>query len=479
MTAPSCCAHGAGEPRNNLELVVIGAGSAGFAAAIRGAELGARVMLVGVGTIGGTCVNVGCVPSKTLIRAVETLHQADAAARFAGIRAEATLGDWREVVAQKNALVSELRTSKYVDVLPAYDGVAYLEGEARLGPDGVRVNGRALACGKIVVATGASPEPPPIPGLDEVPYLTSTTAMELDRLPASLLVVGGGPVGCELGQMFARAGVKVTLLCRSRLLPDGEPEVSERLRELLAEEGLEVLCGVAYRGLRRTSTGVALSVERNGVEEERAAERVLVAAGRRPNTAGLGLKEAGVALDARGGVRVDDRLKTTNPAIYAAGDVTGRDMHVYMAAYGGRIAAENALNGDGLRYDARAMPAVTFTDPQAASVGLIEAAAREQGIEVKTAMLPLSYVPRAIAARDTRGLVKLVADGRTDRLVGAHLLAPEAGDSIQTAVLALKGGLTTSELAATLFPYLTTVEGLKLAAQAFEKDIAKLPCCAG
>lgn len=478
MTVASS-AEGASEPGRSPDLVVIGAGSAGFAAAIRGAELGARVMLVGAGTIGGTCVNVGCVPSKTLIRAVETLHQARAAARFAGIRAQASLDDWRKVVAQKDVLVRELRTSKYIDALPAYDGITYLEGEARLGPGGVKVNGRALSCGRIVVATGTAPEPPPIPGLDGVPYLTSTTAMELERLPASLLVIGGGPVGCELGQMFARAGVKVTLVCRSRLLPAGEPEVGEALRELLAEEGLDVVSDVAYRGIRRTSTGVALSIERGGVEEELEAERVLVATGRRPNTAGLGLKEAGVAVDAHGGVRVDDRLRTTNPAVYAAGDVIGRDMHVYMAAYGGGLAAENALNADRLRYDARAMPAVTFTDPQAASVGLTEAAARAKGIDVKTATLPLSYVPRALAARDTRGLVKLVADKKSDRLVGAHILAPEAGDSIQTAVLAVKGGLTVKELAETLFPYLTTVEGLKLAAQAFEKDIAKLPCCAG
>jgi mercuric reductase len=205
----------------------------------------------------------------------------------------------------------------------------------------------------------------------------------------------------------------------------------------------------------------------------------LLATGRVPNTLGLGLDEAGVTLAPNGGIRVDERLRTTRDGVYAAGDVTGRDMYVYMAAYGGRIAAENALNGDSSVYDANAMPAVIFTDPQAASVGLTEAAARAAGYGVKTSLLPLEMVPRAIAARDTRGLVKLVADAASDRLLGAHILAPEGGDSIQTAALAIKAGMTARELGATIFPYLTTVEALKLAAQGFEKDITKLSCCAG
>ncbi len=184
-------------------------------------------------------------------------------------------------------------------------------------------------------------------------------------------------------------------------------------------------------------------------------------------------------MTANGGIQVNDHLQTTNPRIYAAGDVTGRDPFVYMAAYGAKLAAENALNGNSRRYDAAAMPAVTFTDPQVAGVGLTEAIAREQGMEVKTAVLPLSYLPRALAARDTRGLIKLVANNETDRLVGAHILAPEGCDSIQTAVLAIKHGLTAKELADTIFPYLTTVEGLKLAAQTFDKDVTKLSCCAG
>jgi pyruvate/2-oxoglutarate dehydrogenase complex dihydrolipoamide dehydrogenase (E3) component len=209
------------------------------------------------------------------------------------------------------------------------------------------------------------------------------------------------------------------------------------------------------------------------------AAHLLVATGRRPNTAGFGLEESGVALAPNGGVRVDDRLRTSKAGVYAAGDVTGRDMFVYMAAYGAKVAAENALNGDGRRYDASAMPEVIFTDPQVATVGLTEAAAKSAGIDVRAVTLALDQVPRAIAARDTRGLIKLVAERKSGRLLGAHILAPEGGDSIQTAVLAIKHGLTANDIAETIFPYLTTVEGLKLAALGFTKDVAKLSCCAG
>ncbi|MGE0853249.1 MAG: mercury(II) reductase [Hyphomicrobiaceae bacterium] len=474
-----CCAAGPRKTDKHHDLAVIGAGSAGFSAAITAAELGAKVALVGDGQIGGTCVNIGCVPSKTLIRACETLHQAASASRFDGLQAEGRIDDWRAVVRQKDELVSTLRRAKYTDLLPSYDRVAYLQGNARLTAGGVAVNGHLIKAERTIVATGASPAVPPIPGIAMVPYLTSTTALELERLPKSLLVIGGGYVGCELGQMFARAGVKVTIACRNRLLPEAEPEVSEALAAYLAEEGIVVHAGLSYRHIRSERQAVALSVLADGIAEAIEAEQVLVATGRRPNTEAMGLVEAGVELLPEGGIKVDDRMRTTRPGVYAAGDVTGRDEFVYMAAYGARIAAENALNGGSKRYDPTAMPSVVFTDPQVASVGLTEAMARRLGLEVTTSILPLTALPRALAARDTRGLIKLVAEAGTGKLLGAHILAPEGADSIQTAALAIKCGLTVEQIAETIFPYLTTVEGLKLAAQAFTKDVAKLSCCAG
>jgi mercuric reductase len=472
-----CCA-----PKNggkHYDLAVIGAGSAGFSAAITAAERGAQVALLGHGTIGGTCVNIGCVPSKTLIRAAETLHQASAAERFAGISARARAGDWSALVHQKDELVAGLRQTKYVDLLPAYNSISYMEGQARLAEGGVALNGDLIKAERLIITTGARPAVPALPGIEDVEYLTSTSALALETLPKSLLVIGGGFVGAELAQMFARIGVKVTIVCRSRLLPAAEPEIAEALSKYFRDEGIRLNCGVAYKLIKPTNGGVSLVVKEGSREEVLEAERVLIATGRAPNVEGLGLEEAGIAQASNGSIQVDDRMRTTRPAVYAAGDVTGRDQFVYMAAYGAKLAAKNALNADSLRYDHTAMPAVMFTDPQVASVGLTEAAARAVGHDARTSVLPLSYVPRALAARDTRGLFKLVADGRTRKLLGAHILAPEGGDSIQTAVLAIRQGLTIDDLSDAIFPYLTTVEGLKLAAQAFDKEVLKLSCCAG
>jgi mercury(II) reductase len=468
-----------GRYNGSYDLAIIGAGSAGFSAAITAAHQGAQVTLIGSGTIGGTCVNIGCVPSKTLIRAAETLHNARAAARFAGITAEAEVTNWRGTVHQKDALVSELRQAKYVDLLPAYNGIAYREGSARLFDGGVEVDGAHIPAGKIIIATGARPAVPAIAGIEAVPYLTSTTALELEELPRSLLVIGGGYIGAELAQMFARAGVTVTLVCRSRLLPEAEPEIGAALTGYFEDEGITVISGIVYRAIRRTGTGVALTVARDGQDTTIGADQVLITTGRTPNIEDLGLAENGVAITPKGAIVVDDRMRTTRAGVYAVGDVTGRDQFVYMAAYGAKLAAKNALNGDTLRYDNSAMPAIVFTDPQVASVGLTEVAARAAGHEVHVSTIGLDQVPRALAARDTRGLIKLVADTGNGRLLGAHILAPEGADSIQTAALAIRQGLTVDDLADTIFPYLTTVEGLKLAALSFRKDVAKLSCCAG
>jgi mercuric reductase len=468
-----------GRTNGSYDLAVIGAGSAGFSAAITAADQGAQVALIGSGAIGGTCVNIGCVPSKTLIRAAETLHNARAAARFAGITAEAELTDWCGTVRQKDALVSELRQAKYIDLLPAYNGIAYREGPARLFDGGVEVDGVHIPAGKIIIATGARPAVPAIPGIEAVPYLTSTTALDLEKLPRSLLVIGGGYIGAELAQMFARAGVEVTLVCRSRLLPEAEPEIGTALNGYFMDEGIAVISGITYRTICKTADGVALTVHRDGKDVTIDVDQALVATGRSPNIEGLGLAEHGIALSPKGGIFVDDRMRTARSGVYAAGDVTGRDQFVYMAAYGAKLAAKNALNGDTLRYDNSAMPAIVFTDPQVASVGLTEATARAAGHTVRISTIGLDQVPRALAARDTRGLIKLVADAGSGRLLGAHILAPEGADSIQTAALAIRHGLTVNDLADTLFPYLTTVEGLKLAALAFNKDVAKLSCCAG
>lgn len=469
------------EPKGKkFDVAVIGAGSAGFSAAITAADEGAKVALIGFGTIGGTCVNVGCVPSKALIRAAETLHIAKAADRFDGINASAEVTDWKAVVQQKQALVDDLRAAKYSDLLPAYESVSYLEGQATFLADGnLSVGNDIIDAGKIIIATGTQPAIPSIEGIKDISYLTSTTALELEVLPKTLLVIGAGYIGTEIAQVFARAGVKVTIVSRRGLLPEAEPEIGKALTDYFEQEGITHISGISYERIDERDGSTVLTVQDNGKPVEISAEKVLIATGRTPNTENLDLDVAGIDLNQFGGVKVDERMRTTRNNVYAAGDVTGQDQFVYMAAYGAKIAAKNALNSNSLSYDNSAMPAVVFTDPQIASVGLTQAQAGKQGLDVSTSILTLDNVPRALAARDTRGLIKLVADRNTKKLIGAHILAPEGSDSIQTAVLAIKAGMTYEELGAMIFPYLTTVEGLKLAAQTFDMDVKKLSCCAG
>ncbi len=462
-----------------FDLIVLGAGSAGFSAAITAAEAGHRVALVGHGTIGGTCVNVGCVPSKFMIRAGETQHSAAAASRFAGITAEAHVTDWAALVQAKRDLVSGMRQKKYADLLPEYQNVTYIEGFARFDGDAIVVDKTRLTAPKVLIATGGRPSVPPIAGIETVETLDSTSLLELEELPASLTVLGGGYIGAELAQMMARMGVKVTVICRSHLLPGAEPEVSQALTEAFVAEGITLECGITYDACRQDAAGVTVCVKRDGKPFEITSEKLVVATGRVANTEGMGLAEAGINLDRRGAIIVGDDMQSTRPGVYGAGDVTNRDQFVYMAAYGAKVAVNNALGLEPMRYDNSAMPWVVFSDPQVAGVGLSEAQARAAGHEVKTSVLGLDNVPRALAALDTRGLIKLVADAKTDRLLGGQIIAPEGSDTVQTLAMALKFGMTTKALGEMIFPYLTTVEGLKLAAQTFDKDVAKLSCCAG
>ena len=467
------------------DLVVIGTGGAGMAAAIKSAELGRRACLIEAGTVGGTCVNIGCVPSKALIRTAAAYYAAGHHS-FVGIRTRAEGLDWPEVMRQKDQLVAELRQNKYLDVLASYgDRIELMQGRARVQADGSVVldDGRVCRSEKLVIAAGAQPRILPLEGMDSVSVLDSTSAMALAKQPRSLLVLGGRAVALELGQTFARFGTAVTILQRSeRLIPEHEPQIAEALTDYLRAEGLTIHTGVQPTAIRQQDGSAVVMADMDGQAREFRADQVLVAVGRTPNTQELGLAEAGVELDGGGFIIVDDQLRTSNPNIYAAGDVTNRPKLVYVAAASGGIAAGNALSGEETQLDLTVLPDVIFTDPQVAAVGLTEAEAVAQGYEVQVATLPLAYVPRALAARDTRGVLKLVADRASDRLLGAHVLAAEAGEVIQTAALAIecgrRYGFTVTDLRRQLVPYLTQGEGLKLAAQTFEKDVSQLSCCA-
>jgi mercuric reductase len=462
----------------DFDLLLIGSGSAAFAAAIKARDLGARVGMIERETIGGTCVNIGCVPSKALLRGAEAYWRAGHSP-FAGVETSAGKVDLAALVDQKRGLVDQLRQEKYADLLDVYV-IEFIEGNARfVDAETVEVDGRRLRASRYLVATGAAPWVPPISGIDGTDYLTSTTALELEEVPAELIVVGANAIGLELGQLFLHLGAKVTWVeALERVAPFEEPEISEALGRHLEGQGATIHVGGLAKAAGRDGDRVWLEVEVGGTTTRLEADRILMATGRRARTAGLGLEEAGVELDSRGHVVTDDQMRTTNPSIYAAGDVTTQPQFVYVAALGGSIAAENALRDAGRRISFETMPRVTFTSPAIASVGLTETQAREEEYQVITSVLPLEAVPRALVDHETGGLIKLVADEASGRLLGAHILADGAGDVIQAAVMAIKYKATVDEIAETYHPYLTMAEGLKLAAQSFGKDVKNLSCCA-
>ena len=472
-----------------VDLAVIGSGGAAFSAAIRARSLGKSVVMVERGTIGGTCVNVGCVPSKALIAAAAARHVAtDAPGRFPGINTAAGPVDMPALVTGKQSLVDLLRSNKYVDLAASYDwpirpGEASFAGTPQApllqvtAPDGAI---EAIEAEHYLIASGAQPWVPRIPGLDRVDYLTSTTALELTAVPESLLVLGGGYVALELAQLFARLGSTVTMLARSRLASAEEPEVDQVLGDVLAEEGIAVIRGAQASAITQDQvTGeVSATATVDGGAREFRAQRVLVALGRRPVTEALNLDAVQVATGAGGQVLVDDALATTTPRIWAAGDVTGHPEFVYVAAHHGAMAVDNAFTGTRRTVDYAHLPRVTFTSPAIGAVGLTEHQALAAGHRCNCRVLPLQYVPRALVNRDTRGFIKVVIDDDTGRILGITAVAQDAGELAAAGVFLLEAGQTYQDAAAAWAPYLTMAEGIKLACQAFTTDPTQLSCCA-
>lgn len=454
-----------------FDLVVIGSGGAAFAAAIRAHELGASVAMVERATIGGTCVNVGCVPSKTLLAAADAAWHARHP-RFAGVPASSSGVDLGAIQAQKQHLVGELRQGKYINLAADY-GFELVGGEARFVDERtIDVGGRSLTATGIVVATGAEPAIPDLAGIEDVDVLTSTTAMELTEIPEHLIIVGGGFVGLEQGQLFSHLGAEVTII--GRVAPHAEPELAHRLAGVLIDEGLTL---VSERAAAVDRSGGRVQVT-TAAGTTIAGSHVLVATGRRPRTADLDLAAAGVEVDSAGFIKVDAQQRTTNPGVYAAGDVTGGPQFVYVASAQGATAASNALTHDDRRVDLTGLPDVIFTSPQLAAAGLTESRAQAAGYQTDSRVLDLDRVPRALVSQDTGGAVKLVAEADSGRILGVHLLAAGAGDVILAGVYAITQGMTVTDIASTWTPYLTMGEALRLVAQSFTHDVRKLSCCA-
>lgn len=451
-----------------------------MAGALKAAEQGARVTLIERGTIGGTCVNIGCVPSKIMIRAAHIAHLRRESPFDNGISATSPAILRERLLTQQQGRVEELRHAKYETILDGNPAITVLHGEARFnGERSLSVHltdggERELVFDRCLIATGASPALPPIPGLKDTPYWTSTEALVSDTIPERLTVIGSSVVAVELAQAFSRLGAKVTILARSTLFFREDPAVGEALTAAFRAEGIDVLEHTQASQIAHVDGEFVLTISGG----ELRADRLLVATGRSPNTRDLNLEAAGVEVNQQGAISVDQAMRTSVPGIYAAGDCTDQPQFVYVAAAAGTRAAINMTGGDAA-LDLTAMPAVVFTEPQVATVGYSEADAHQDGIETDSRTLSLDNVPRALANFDTRGFIKLVIEEGSRRLIGVQAVAPEAGEFIQTAALAIRAGMTAEELADQLFPYLTMVEGLKLAAQTFRKDVKQLSCCAG
>lgn len=471
-------------PRNAqpgvLHIAVIGSGSAAMACAIRAAEEGTRVTVVEQGIVGGTCVNIGCVPSKILIRGAQVRHEAQAHG-FEGLARTTLTVNRASMQAQQQARVDELRAAKYQHVLDENPSIRLLHGRARFSAPTTLIvttpgeREQTVHADRILIATGASPAVPPITGLRDVPFWTSTEALTATEIPQHLIVLGGSVVGLELGQAFRRLGARVTVIeLVDRLLPIEDAAISQGLREALESEGIAIHTSFKTQSIEHRDGQITVVGDRTRIT----GDQLLVATGRRPNTEDLGLDLLGLKRLKNGAIEVNARLETSIQGVYAAGDCTNLPQFVYVAAAAGTRAAINMLGGD-VALDLSTMPAVVFTDPQVATVGMNEHQADAQGIAVDTRTLTLDNVPRALANFNTRGFIKLVTERNSGRLMGAQLLASEAGEIIQIAGLAIRHGMTVAQLGNEMFPYLVMAEGLKLCAQTFSKDVTKLSCCAG
>jgi len=479
----SCC-NNSNTQQKTHHIAIIGTGSAAFACALKAVENGAEVTLIEKKPIiGGTCVNIGCVPSKIMIRAAYIVHlQKDHP--FPGIKKQKPVINRKLLLQQQQQRVDELRAAKYENILENNPNIRLKQGEARFKDAHTLIiendaGHEEIAADKILIATGSAPHIPDIPGLAETPYWTSTEALESAEIPETLAVIGSSIVALELAQAYQRLGSQVIVLARHTLMYREDPEIGQALEQAFKQEGMIILTHTQTESVhyhKHFIRGAKFAIKTSHGEIH--SDRLLVATGRTPNTANLNLQQIGVKTAKNGAILVNNRMQTNIADIYAAGDCSNLPQFVYVAAAAGTRAGIN-MTGGHAEIDLSAMPAVMFTDPQMATAGLTETEAQRQHIETESRVLTLDNVPRALANFETHGFIKLVINKHTRQLIGAQIVAAEAGEMIQTAVLAIHNNMTVEDLASKLFPYLTMVEGIKLCAQTFNKDVKELSCCAG
>ncbi|MBI5746743.1 MAG: mercury(II) reductase [Nitrospirae bacterium] len=465
--------------KEGFDLVILGSGSAAFAAAIKASELGANVAMTESGTIGGTCVNVGCIPSKNLIQAAKEYYS-QSHTTFKGIVSKNGRLDLATLIKQKDRLVNLLRNKKYIDIAKNDPNVSIIRGRARfLSKTELEVGDKIVEAPRFIIATGSRACIPLFVGIDKVRYITSTEAFKLERLPRSMIIIGGGFISLELGQMFHRLGTKITILERGpHVLKGFDEEVARSIQDILAGEKISIYTNSPVEGVEQKGKEIEVTASVNKKRRQFIGEEILIACGRVPNIEGIGLEDVGVEKDQLGFIKVDSEMKTTADSIWAAGDVTGPPQATPVGAREGVIAAENIIADRHLKMDYSVIPRAVFTDPEVASVGLTAEEARAKGMKVTAECLDLNHVPKAAAIYKTKGLVKMVIEEETKKILGVHLVADRGADIIHEAALAIKCQLTTRDLIEMIHVYPTMSEAIRMAAQMFEKDVSRLSCCA-
>ncbi|MBI2588907.1 mercury(II) reductase [Candidatus Saccharibacteria bacterium] len=465
---------------SNFDLVIIGGGAGAFAAAIKANELGAKTAFVNDGLpLGGTCVNVGCVPSKTLLHAAELVYTAKHHG-VPGIKLAVKATDYAAVVADELALVEKLRTEKYEQVLRDLGNVTYIKGKASfVSSNQIKVGEQNLETAKFIIATGSTATLPKIEGLAEAGYITHIEAMRLNTIPKRLAVIGAGPVGLELAQLYARFGSQVTILQRATsVMPNAEPVLTQQLSQILGSEGINIKTGVKVTKVTTENGRKTVFYNDTSGEHPIDVDEILLAAGKTPNTAELNLVVAGIQVDDKQAIVTQPTLQTSQPHIYAAGDVTNLPLRLETTAgREGTYAVENALNGSGKFIDYNIVPYAVFTDPQLASVGYTE---DRQMAELKVCAcrtVTFDKLPKALITKRTEGVIKMAIHPQTKVIMGVHILAPNAGDLIAQAMVLIKNKNTIDDLTNMLPVFPTMSEAIKLVAMSFTQDVSKLSCC--
>lgn len=463
-----------------FDLIIIGGGAGAFAAAIRANELKVKTAIVNAGLpLGGTCVNVGCVPSKTLLHAGEILHRAKHHG-VPGIELEVKNFDFQKVVQDELSLVEKLRQEKYEKVLKNLEHVTAIEGKAKfVSQNEIEVNGEKLSAEKFIIAAGSTANVPEIEGIREVGFVSHIEALRLPRQPKELVIIGAGPLGLEFAQMFSRFGTKVTVLQRGdSIFPHSEKTLTDRLAEVLSKEGITIKTNVEVKSAQKENGKKTVSYLVNGKPEEISCDEILLAAGKTPNTQGLGLDVVGVEISKQQAVVVNQYFQTSNKNIFAAGDVTNAPVRLETTAgREGTLAAENALKGTQLFIDYNTVPYAIFTDPQLAGVGFTEDEQMKQIGVCACRTVSFADVPKAIIIHRTEGMIKMAIHPQTKQILGVHILAPNASELIAEAMMLVKNKNTIDDVVNSLPMFPTLSEAIKIVALSFTKDISKLSCC--